>query len=390
MNNQGKILVTAAAILLLTSLACNALTGFDQATPTPDQVSEPSVVPTKAASDIPDPTVTPPPEAVCNRDGEGLISYVSLEKGFCLLFPEGFELREDPQSSGTGIDLIGPLLDPDAFETIAVFMQVEFTGPADGLDSSSYAERWQELYLPEMGRLPQSEMDIAGYNAVVLSDIPGFAAERGAFVVAHGNKYRITLSPQPEDFPELAEPANQVWNAVTGSIYFFQPESDRVVRRANEHCPIPSEGTLGFTVLIDGYCLLYPSEFHLDPEFPNRIVGGPLIDDFEPWGEIYTSLTVGTFGYFDIESPVELLEERVDTIDPGSIEEIVIGGYPAVTFRNTAGPWASRQAMILVDGFVYTIVAQPDEPIQYPHGTPFLESLWEGVTTSLSFFDRWR
>ncbi len=93
---------------------------------------------------------------------------------------------------------------------------------------------------------------------------------------------------------------------------------------------------------------------------------------------------------FEVESPVELLEPRMDTIEPGSIEEVIIGGNRAVIFRNTAGPWASRQAMILVDGFIYTIVAQPFEPVRYPDGMPLLDRLWETVTESLVFFDPWK
>jgi hypothetical protein len=360
MNNQGKILAVTGTFILLTSLACNALVGLGLETPTPgqgpDQAPDASPPPTEIPTSIPDPTVTPPPEAFCPQAGEGTTRYISRENGFCILYPDGFELRDDPQSPGSGIDLIGPLLDPDAFETIAVFMQIENTGPADGLDSAAYAERWQELYLPEMGRLPQSDLDLAGFD----------------------------------DVPELAEPANEVWETVTESIRFFRPENDRVVRRASELCPVPGEGELGLTAWVEGYCLLYPSEYFLDPDFPGRITGGPLIDDFEPWGEIYTSLTTGTFGYFDVETPIELLQERVDSIDPDSIEEVVIGGYPAVIFRNTAGPWASRQAMILVDGFIYTIVAQPAEPLRYPDGIPHLERIWDAVTGSLAFFDPWR
>ena len=346
--------------------------------------------PTDALTIIPDPTATPDPVALCPEAGEGESQYISLENGHCMVYPEGFELRDDPQSPRLGVDLIGPLLDPDAFETIAVFMHIEFTGPAEGLDSGAYADRWQELFLAGMGRLPQEGTVLDGHEGVVLRGIPGFTAERGIFIVVNENKYRLTLSPQPEDISELADPANQVWDMVTGSIHFFPPQNDRPVRRAEDVCPLAIDETLGFVVQNEGYCLLYPADFSLDPTFTGSIVGGPLLDDVEPWGEIYTSLTLGTFGYFDVESPVELLEPRMDTIEPGSIEEVIIGGNRAVIFRNTAGPWASRQAMILVDGFIYTIVAQPFEPGRYPDGMPFLDRLWETVTGSLTFFDPWK
>jgi hypothetical protein len=388
MYQQIKVLGLIGIALLLAGVACNA--PFDDETTTTTPVIDETEAPTDAPTIIPDPTATPDPVALCPEAGEGESQYVSLENGYCMVYPEGFELRDDPQSPQLGVDLIGPLLDPDAFETIAVFMQIEFTGPAEGLDSRAYADRWQELFLAKMGRLPQEGAVLDGHEGVVLRGIPGFTAQRGIFIVVNENKYRLTLSPQPEDFPELTDPANQVWDTVTGSIHFFPPQNDRPVRRAEDVCPLASGDTLGLVVQIEGYCLLYPADFSLDPDFSDRIVGGPLIDDIEPWGEIYTSLTLGTFGYFDVESPVELLEPRMDTIEPGSIEEVIIGGNPAVIFRNTAGPWASRQAMILVDGFIYTIVAQPFEPGRYPDGMPFLDRLWETVTGSLIFFDPWK
>ncbi len=388
MYQQIKVLGLIGIALLLAGVACNA--PFDDETPTTTPVIDETEAPTDAPTIIPDPTGTPDPVALCPEAGEGESQYISLENGYCMVYPEGFELRDDPQSPQLGVDLIGPLLDPDAFETIAVFMQIEFTGPAEGLDSRAYADRWQELFLAKMGRLPQERAVLDGDEGVVLRGIPGFTAQRGIFIVVNENKYRLTLSPQPEDFPELTDPANQVWDTVTGSIHFFPPQNDRPLRRAEDVCPLANGDTLGLVVQIEGYCLLYPADFSLDPDFSDRIVGGPLIDDIEPWGEIYTSLTLGTFGYFNVESPVELLEPRMDTIEPGSIEEVIIGGNPAVIFRNTAGPWASRQAMILVDGFIYTIVAQPFEPGRYPDGMPFLDRLWETVTGSLNFFDPWK
>ena len=388
MNQKIKVLGLIGIALLLAGVACNAPLGDE--TPTTTPVIDETEAPTDAPTIIPDPTATPDPVALCPEAGEGESQYISLENGHCMVYPEGFELRDDPQSPRLGVDLIGPLLDPDAFETIAVFMHIEFTGPAEGLDSGAYADRWQELFLAGMGRLPQEGTVLDGHEGVVLRGIPGFTAERGIFIVVNENKYRLTLSPQPEDISELADPANQVWDMVTGSIHFFPPQNDRPVRRAEDVCPLAIDETLGFVVQNEGYCLLYPADFSLDPTFTGSIVGGPLLDDVEPWGEIYTSLTLGTFGYFDVESPVELLEPRMDTIEPGSIEEVIIGGNRAVIFRNTAGPWASRQAMILVDGFIYTIVAQPFEPGRYPDGMPFLDRLWETVTGSLTFFDPWK
>ena len=44
----------------------------------------------------------------------------------------------------------------------------------------------------------------------------------------------------------------------------------------------------------------------------------------------------------------------------------------------------------MVDGFAYTIVAQPFEPEAYPDGMPYLNQVWDTVTGSLAFFDPFR
>ena len=49
-----------------------------------------------------------------------------------------------------------------------------------------------------------------------------------------------------------------------------------------------------------------------------------------------------------------------------------------------------RALQILVDGFAYTIVAQPFEPERYPAGMPFLDQIWTTVTGSLAFFTPFR
>ena len=53
-------------------------------------------------------------------------------------------------------------------------------------------------------------------------DLPGFSPQRSAFIVANDIKYKITLQPQPQDLPELAEAAQQFWDTVTQSIVFFR------------------------------------------------------------------------------------------------------------------------------------------------------------------------
>jgi hypothetical protein len=274
-------------------------------------------------------------------------------------------------------------------ETAGVVMFISLNGPPEGLASRQYAARWLELYAPGMP-LDEQEALIGGQAATIVSDLPGFTAQQGAFVVTPLGRYSIFLTPQPGDIPELSEHASLAWETVTGSIVFFEPQAESAYRRAEEVCPAASGEA---NLLIDqttGYCLLYPADFEPDPDIPGRVIGGPVLGSEQGFDNIRTSLAVGTFSMLAEETLMEILQPRMDTVVPGSVEETTIAGYPALTFRGPTEPWTHRQAFIDVGGLVYTIVAQPEEPGRFAAGIPHLERVWEMAVSSIAFFTPWR
>lgn len=274
-------------------------------------------------------------------------------------------------------------------EPIALVLSIAYHGPADGLTSAAYAERWFQLYTAgSNASYESSSARIDGQEAVVLSNLPGFPARKAAFVVANGIKYQISLSPQPEASAILAGDAAHLWETVLGSLVFFPPENDRVAVRADEVCPSPAADTALYRNDLEGYCFLYPASFKPDPAIPGRVEGGPVVLTHPDFGEVRISLTLGTMGVFPGKTPRQVIEMRDGGVE--SLNEMTIGGYPAVTFRNTEGPWASRQALILVHDAAYTIVAQPDEPAAYATEFPYFNQLWDTVLGSLAFFTPWR
>jgi hypothetical protein len=385
-------LLVFIVLLSLVLQACSALT---TGTPQVPMATTEAPAGTQAAVEptpVPIKTEVSAPEAVCPTQGEGTNLYLSKENGFCLLYPSSFSLKPDEQRPDDAITLMGPRETdkPKTQEEIAVVMSVAYNGPADGLDSSAYARKWHTFFAGSSNN-PYSEQQasLGGQPAVVLNDLPGFVAQRSAFVVANGNKYQITLSPQPEDMPELAQAASLGWETVTASIVFFPPQNQRVVRRPDEVCPQETTEMRVYRDEVNGYCFLYPADFAPEPEFPGMIKGGPVLGQWEA-GDIRTYVAAGAFGYFPGQTPRQVLEPRMEQIDAASVQDATIGGYPAVTFRSFQGPWPSRQAIILVDGNAYTLVGEPWDPEKYPDGIPYLDRLWEAVTGSLAFFDPWR
>ncbi len=328
--------------------------------------------------------------ASCPSAGEDTILYTSLEKGYCLLYPTFMEENPGFDTTEEGFYLLGPLQDSESMETFRLYLIIEYNGPADGMDSAQYALKWKEFFASDIS--PESEnVSIGGQPAVIYYGLPAYGpGEQSAFIVANGFRYRVIISPQAGDVPEMDAMAQQVWETVTGSIVFFQPQNERQYVRPEDVCPQESSGYKQYIHHTDGYCLLYPAEFEEAADFPGQFVGGPVLEYGTAWGDVRSSLTMGTFGSFPGETIMDVFDPRSEFVDAGSVTETTIGGYPAVVFRDPRGPWAARHAMIMVNERVYTIVNQPWEPERYPDGIPALNQLWDTITGNLAFFDPWR
>lgn len=399
MTQRKHLYLLPATVLIFVTLACSLGGSAPTDTPAPEgefpgaqtDTDELPATVTPQPAETSTPTEEPTPMIVCPEETEDTTVYINWDNGFCLLYPSYFEQQPDYERPVEVLSLLGPALDSGTMETIRVYLTVAYNGPAGGLDSGGYANKWQELFAPFMLPSPGEETNIGGKPGVILYDLPGYATEQSVFIVANGIKYRVTMMPQVGDIAELDEHTSLVWDTVLDSIVFFEAHNDRPVVHPGDVCPAETADTKLYTSLEDGYCMLYPTaDFQPAPDFPGQIIGGPILDTVESFGEVRTSLTLGTYGSFPGQTPREVLGPRLDNIDETSLIDIAIGGHSAVVFRNPSGPWTSRQAMISYHGFIYTIVAQPWEPERWPLGMPYLENLWTTVIDSLAFFDRWR
>ena len=342
-------------------------------------------------------TITPVLDVstLCPAETESTASYLSTENGVCFLYPAGFEAEPDVMQPDEAVILRGPSLTA-GMDRLWVTLNVETNGPAAGLDSAQYAERWMELSYPGQQdlyprdlELTQEEAVIGYTTAQVMGNLPGFSPQRSAFIVANGIKYKITLQPQPQDLPELADAAQQVWDTVTQSVVFFPPQNTRPVVRPEDVCPTETGDSKLVVSLTSGYCLLHPADFAPDPEFPVAIIGGPELGPVEGFASLRASLAIGSYELGD-QSPEKALQPISEQIDPSSVMTTTIGGYPAVIFDFTGGPWRQRNAKILVDDTVYTFVGQPWDAEKFPQALPDVERLWKTVSESIAFFDQWR
>jgi hypothetical protein len=354
---------------------------------------------TLAATSIPilESTPTGDPLAACPQPTQGTQLYINRDDGYCLLYPDGFSVKP-----GMGVpalpllNIIGPQVITPAPKQQEGFFNAGLTinrnGPPEGMDSQAYAATWQERFAPGMS-LPSEQITIGGIPAVRVRNLPSYGSQLGAFVVSPYARYTINLSPEPEfSDPLLAAEGNTVWNTVINSMVFFEPQKELGYTSSTQVCPQPGEGEAGLIRLADGYCMVYPAEFHEDPTFPGRIIGGPILGSVQDFPDVQTNLAVGTFGIANGMTPRDYLAQLPEGYyDPSSVVDMTIGGAPAVVYTNLAGPWRSRNAyIVLSNGDVYTIVSQPDDPLLFPEGVPYLNKLFNPVVMSLQFFTPWR
>jgi len=351
-------------------LASLATLTFDQWTPPAAQPSEPDLT------------------AICPAETEDTTLVVSPEFGWCFLYPSNLRLEPDMFRPGDIINLVGEPLDATVMESVALNLSVAYFGPADGLDSAEYASTWLKLAVP--GADQQETFDvIGGQPAVIFNNLPGFFAQRGAFIVANDSKYQIVVQPRPGDVPELDEQVTQAWDTVTQSIVFFPPQNERVVVRPGDVCPEETEGATLHVHLVDGYCLLLPERFAIDPDFPARFAGGPELGPVEGFDSVRASLGIGLYPLAG-QAIEQALEPISPQIDANSVQTTTIAGYPAVVYDFTGGPWRQRNAQIVVGDWVYTFVGQPWDAVAFPEALADVETLWNAAVDSIAFFDKWR
>ncbi len=255
--------------------------------------------PTAVAATNPAPSSSPQapvdPADACPSPDAATTLYLSRENGFCMLVPLGIETNPDPSQPEEMIFLQGPreTLGPKQQEGAAVWMQVAQNGPADGLDSAGYAQRWVELYAMPDGSSTPEPGTIGGRPATILKNLPGMIRLQSAFIVADGVKYQITLAPQPGDVPELDAAAIQLWDTVVRSIVFFPRENPAPAVRAQDVCPAAAGETFAYRNDRLGVCSLLPADFAVRPDIPDMFVGGPVIGTDKDFGEVRTSIAFG-------------------------------------------------------------------------------------------------
>jgi hypothetical protein len=389
-----KLSLTVLLLLLLAACQPSAGETLPGATPI--------ILPVESSPPVPIPVVEPTattateatapaqtPETVCPEAGADTVAYRNDAHGYCLLYPAGFTVAPDYEGPDDVLNLSGPRHNPGGQEFAQILVRVAFNGPADGLTSDQYAQVWQQLNWPDYP-LPSEAIRVGGQPAVLVREIPGMFTEQKAFLIVNGWKYHVSLLPEPSMVLELADAANNAWAIITESIVFYEPTVAHTFVRPQDVCPAATADTNLHVDLKEGFCLLYPTSFELDDHFSSGFVGGPVLRDTTDFGPIRASLVMGSAGSAQGQTPHQLFQPLREFVSAASVQETTLGGAPAVTFVDPRGPFGSRQAMIVANGVLYTLVNQPYNAQQFPEGMAHVDLIWNTAVSSIAFFDPWQ
>jgi len=390
-------------VFMILSLAACSTGAATEAVPVTPVLSDNGLTAEPVATEnVVAPVVTQPPAvdptAICPQAAADAQAYVSRENGFCFLVPASMKAAQpDYMHPGDVIAFVGPPNDPNSMEPLAAAISVSINAPAEGLDSAGYAQKWMEMGFgsppPADLGMTLTDATIGGLPAAVVTNVPGMARQQVGFVVANGYRYTVTVFPQPGDYDAIDDQVNAAWKTVTESIVFFPPSVARTAVSSDSVCPKPTANTVLHVGNLDGVCFLVPSTFGKIADFANGYQGPAVLGDI--FGRpLNAELVLGDGGPVEGKTPRQLFEPRlvnqeVSQIDVAGAQDTTLSGFPAIVWTE-GEPLSSRQAIIVANGHMYTIVNQPYNDPDYVGGEADVELVWQTVTSSLAFFTPFR
>jgi hypothetical protein len=148
----------------------------------------------------------------CLEEISGAKSLVNKEHGYCLLYPEGYDIfQPNPDEI---VLAIGSLLD---VEHPRVY--IDMTDPA-GLDVVQAADQLTADF-PGFNIWRSDDLIIDGESAVVLDQVPGQDLSRQVMVLHANRLYKLVFVPSDESLGDVYNQMKLMYQTVTNSFRFI-------------------------------------------------------------------------------------------------------------------------------------------------------------------------
>lgn len=167
----------------------------------------------------------------CPAVNEGQILYFNEQEGFCLLFPDTFEMRDDEAPGIAGF--YGPALDEHTLQPLRAFLYVNYQEPASGRTLEQIAAERQAKYEGTGVELIITPSQLDGQPALLIEGEGEMARTLQIVSIYEDLVYAISVSPYDEAFPQAADDVKLVWDLALASFTFRRPLADQTSDQAN-------------------------------------------------------------------------------------------------------------------------------------------------------------
>ena len=151
----------------------------------------------------------------CFQGGELINTLILPDSGICFLYPTGFNLQQPVQAG------LYELRGDPFIDTVPAEIELQISEAGD----ISFEAWLDEIIESSETPLFETEIVLDEQPAVILEEIPGEVPARLVLAQVNGLRYRFTLSPSGEAYPEAARELIQGWDTIAGSLQFFPPEA---------------------------------------------------------------------------------------------------------------------------------------------------------------------
>lgn len=348
-------------------------------TATATQTAVPTMRPT--AAEMEQATLTVPSQ--CLPEQGERFPYVNHTAGYCLQYPSSFDIADVFPEGAPNVENIlgiyGPAHDA-SLEPLRAGMNVVVVGPADGRTLQQVVDEAVASAGPdaEITTLP-AELD--GEPAMILEGMPGRTENRQLLTIHEERVFQLTVYPTGDDFPEVADEVELVWQTALDSFAFLSQD----VLDQFAACP---EQASPYVDVVAGYCLRYPSEFSVvQTTNPPAVTFADTLLSFDGDQEsVRVALTVEMEEVADDRTLQELVDEMAAGYAGAEVGQrpAELGGEAAIIIEGLPEGAGSRQLLALHGGAVYrlTLSSVGDE---LPEAAAAAERLWEAAKGSFVF-----
>jgi hypothetical protein len=183
------------------------------------------------------------------------LKYVSIENGFCLIYPSDFTLAGEETSNR--ISIVGPEIEggPQPIKpTLTIQVQ-----PADTKTYDQAVEDVANTFGDP--RVAQTSVTIDGQPVTFLEGVHEQISTRQAVTLVNGKIFILTLSPTGEDYATAQFISNQVWATAMSTLHFFPPGATQATTNGVDTSDWAKQEFPGF-----GMRLLVPPLWQVNPQ----------------------------------------------------------------------------------------------------------------------------